>query len=100
MKILYLSLKKKWFDMILSGEKKEEYREIKPYWTNRISYGERYDAVKFVNGYGNNRPWMLIELKGWAINYGCPEWGGDTDYTQYVLYLGKILDKGNITSGK
>jgi len=29
MKILEMTLKKKWFDMISSGEKKEEYREIK-----------------------------------------------------------------------
>ena len=29
MKTLTLSLKKQWFDMIKSGEKKEEYREIK-----------------------------------------------------------------------
>lgn len=31
-RILYLSVKKKWFDMIVSGEKKEEYREHKLYW--------------------------------------------------------------------
>lgn len=36
MKILHLALKKKWFDMIASGEKKEEYREIKPYWITRL----------------------------------------------------------------
>ena len=30
MKILNLTLKAKWYDMIESGEKKEEYREIKP----------------------------------------------------------------------
>lgn len=36
MKVLHLTLKKKWFDMILSGEKKEEYREIKPYWIKRL----------------------------------------------------------------
>lgn len=34
---LNLTLKKKWFDMIASGEKKEEYREIKPYWMNRLT---------------------------------------------------------------
>ena len=33
MNTLHLTLNKKWFDMILSGEKTEEYREIKPYWT-------------------------------------------------------------------
>lgn len=35
-KTLHITLKKKWFDMILSGEKKEEYREIKEYWINRL----------------------------------------------------------------
>lgn len=35
MKILDLVLKHKWYDM-LSGEKLEEYREIKPYWFRRL----------------------------------------------------------------
>ena len=33
--MLVLPIKKKWFDMIISGEKKEEYREIKPYYDKR-----------------------------------------------------------------
>lgn len=36
MKTLTLSLKKKWFDMIKSGEKKEEYREIKPHYIRQF----------------------------------------------------------------
>lgn len=36
MKQLHLNLKKKWFDMILSGEKTEEYLEVKEYWINRF----------------------------------------------------------------
>lgn len=36
MKTLTLSLKKKWFDMIASGEKTEEYREITLYWQKRL----------------------------------------------------------------
>lgn len=36
MKTLTLSLKKQWFDMIKSGEKKEEYRELKPFWEKRL----------------------------------------------------------------
>ena len=36
MKNLHLNLHKKWFDMILSGEKKEEYREVNPYWAYRL----------------------------------------------------------------
>lgn len=38
-RILYLPLKKEWYEMIESGVKTEEYREIKPYWCNRLLYG-------------------------------------------------------------
>ena len=31
-----LPIQKRWFDMILSGEKKEEYREIKEYYETRF----------------------------------------------------------------
>ena len=37
-KILDLPLKKEWYNMIESGIKKEEYREIKPYWCNRLLF--------------------------------------------------------------
>lgn len=36
MKILHLPLKARWYDMIESGEKREEYREITPYWEKRL----------------------------------------------------------------
>ena len=35
-KVLHLHLEKKWFKKIVSGEKTEEYREIKPYWASRL----------------------------------------------------------------
>lgn len=34
--MLVLPIKRKWFDMIRSGEKKEEYREIKDYYDKRF----------------------------------------------------------------
>ena len=34
--MLVLPIKKKWYDMILSGEKTEEYREIKSYYDSRF----------------------------------------------------------------
>lgn len=36
MKTLTLPLKKKWFDMIKAGVKKEEYREMSLYWKSRF----------------------------------------------------------------
>ena len=35
-KILTLNVSKQWFDMIVTGEKTEEYRVIKPYWVTRL----------------------------------------------------------------
>jgi hypothetical protein len=36
MKTLKLTIEKQWFDMIDSGIKREEYREIKPFWIKRL----------------------------------------------------------------
>lgn len=58
MNILHLTLKKKWFDLILSGKKTEEYREIKPYWEKRLM-GKTYDKVIFRNGYATPMPLNL-----------------------------------------
>ena len=35
-KVLTLTVSKQWFDMIVTCEKTEEYREIKPYWASRL----------------------------------------------------------------
>lgn len=35
-RLITFHLKKKWFDLIKSGEKCHEYREVKPYWNTRI----------------------------------------------------------------
>lgn len=48
MKTLHLNLKKKWFDMIFSGEKKEEYREITPYFCSRfLLYKKEHKTIKW-----------------------------------------------------
>ena len=40
---LHLILKEKWFDMIKSGKKREEYREIKFYWFRKFCYHGEMD---------------------------------------------------------
>lgn len=106
-KILHLTLKKEWFDMIASDEKKEEYRELKPYWWNRLIErydpidGElitrRYDIVRFKNGYSKNCPEMDVEFIETRIaKTGVKEWG----YPGKCLgiKLGKILSIKNYTN--
>lgn len=44
-KVLQLSVKRKWFDLIKAGTKREEYREIKSYWVSRLfEYVYKIDA--------------------------------------------------------
>jgi hypothetical protein len=49
MRTLHLNLKKKWFDLISSGEKTEEYRVIKKYWVDRLLVltDEKFPADEF-----------------------------------------------------
>jgi hypothetical protein len=56
MKTLHLVLKKKWFDMILSGEKKEEYRENTGYWFNRLNADSHYYRCQKCNPKSANCP--------------------------------------------
>lgn len=107
--MLTLPIKKKWFDMILSGEKKEEYREIKPYYdsrfknielpkgitncyinanldTGKITEIRDYKTIIFRNGYSNNSPSIKCRVK---INkgYGNPNWGAEPNKEYYVLKI-------------
>lgn len=120
MSTLNLTLKKKWFDMILSGEKKEEYREIKPYWEKRFSPtytdypmgdsprstlyssfyirrdlgGVVYDRVLFRNGYSKDAPSILMECKGIVTGNAKPEWSDNWEGCVFIVKLGEIISTG------
>jgi hypothetical protein len=48
---LHLVLKAKWYDMIANGNKREEYRELKPYWEKRLL---DYNGLReYVSNYKN-----------------------------------------------
>ena len=103
-KVLHLTLKKKWFDMIISGEKKEEYREMKRYWQNRLQINgyhnfefKKFDKIIFRNGYGHNAP--TIEVKCEGITIGIPKWEWSEDgREQFVIKLGEIIKGSNCTA--
>lgn len=93
MRILHLTLKKKWFDLIASGEKKIEYREIKPYWTKRL-YAKCFDEIHFRNGYAKDSPFMRVEFLGSDAN------GKFEGLKCYRIYLGEILELRNTVKTK
>jgi len=103
MKILDLPLKKEWYEMIESGIKAEEYREIKPYWVKRflgldqpILFSKRYGYETCnVKGYthirfryGYTKRTMLFELDDIRIGQGKTEWGAPKDQKVFILKLG------------
>lgn len=108
MKILRLTLNKKWFDMIQSGEKKEEYREIKSYWIDRLTDQKssssfvkpmslwkfnKYYAIEFVNGYSPNSPRFLIKCNGIEIGAGNTNWGAVPWSRYFKIKLGEIINE-------
>ncbi|XCN71888.1 MAG: ASCH domain-containing protein [Candidatus Electrothrix aestuarii] len=90
-KVLHLTLKKQWFDMIASGEKVEEYREVKSYWINRFS-GKKYDVVQFRNGYRPDSPSVSFQLLGIRTDFGRPSWGAPESTRVFILDLGEKLN--------
>jgi hypothetical protein len=102
--ILRMTLKKKWFDMIASGEKKEEYRDIKDHWTSRLLHFKFdgtpyvyphmikwYDEIEFINGYRQDSPRIRVEFKGLEIGEGKPEWGGEKGKKVFIIKLGELI---------
>ena len=103
--MLTLPIKKKWFDMIKSGEKKEEYREIKPYWTKRFANNlpaiiiTDFDVIHsgwviFKNGYSSNSPTIKCFVDCYK-GYGKGYWGAEPNKLYYVLKILRI-EENNI----
>ena len=91
--MLVLPIKKKWYDMILSGEKTEEYREIKPYYDSRFEsvFGCQW-LFRGIDGVGDTTPpeKEIIFRNGYSRSSrqakatctltkgtGNPEWGAE-----------------------
>ena len=120
MKTLHLNLHRKWFDMTISGEKKEDYRDITAHWcvrlfdfskmicdpteyTKEILKGN-FDDLDFVftktfktttlsNGYAKDRDQFQIEHKGIEIREGKEEWGAEKGKKYFVIKHGEIIRK-------
>ena len=107
MKILTLSIKQVYFDEILAGTKKQEFRDVTPinakkyfryelngklYDNNTLPSEEEepgdislvpvhYDAIKFLTGaYKGKRPYAIVEVTNAVVELLCDEDGNDILY--------------------
>lgn len=106
--MLILPIKRKWFDMILAGEKREEYRLSKRHWRSRIASGltlARFSGckpeVEFRCGYAALAPRASFEIESIRERHGVPvhpEWGEPSDW-HYVIHLGRRLSVHLVDAG-
>lgn len=106
--MLVLPIKKKWYNMILAGEKTEEYREIKSYYDSRFEsvFGCQW-LFRGIDGIGNMTPpeKEIIFRNGYSRSSrqakvtctltkgtGNPEWGAEPGVKYYVLHIKKIQE--------
>lgn len=91
MKVLTLNIKKMYFDEIMSGIKKIEYRELKQTSLNKYTYLDesdgkrylrRYDALRLFVGYHEDRESALVQVTDITYNNGIVEY-----------HLGMILER-------
>lgn len=109
---LTLPLKKKWFDMIKSGEKKEEYREITDYWRKRLCWNFKdmteacslpingtcehcirvhayqFDEIEFTCGYPKKEDKerrLLFKNPKICVTYGLTDWGAEQGKKYFVI---------------
>lgn len=124
--ILYLPMNRKWFNLVYSGEKKEEYRLFKPHWATRIrrwidsnspdnivthltpDYGAEISILMesngknlpicFFNGYHKNAPKFNAMCSRVELRKESlhPEWGEDA----YNGELHFVLHIGQVEKGE
>lgn len=92
--VLPLVLEGEWYDMIASGEKREEYRDYKTYWIHRIANWKRRAVwirnkrlvIGFSRGYKKPDMFFLLhrlDVREWAEH---PEWG-EPERLHFALVL-------------
>lgn len=102
--MLILPILGQWFDMIVSGEKKEEYRDLKPYYKARFRNAGLLDekdkpkpdpfVVMLRNGYSNKSRSVTVEVT-LREGKGNPKLGAKPGKICYILDIHKILN-GNL----
>lgn len=117
MKTLFLPLKKEWYNLIESGIKTEEYREIKKHWISRLCVHEdgrpitrayanylehnisslctaiHCEVLRFSRytqvrfSYGYTRRTMTYKIESITIGIGSPRWGAPAKPV-FIIKLG------------
>lgn len=98
--ILIVHLNKEFYDMVISGKKRIEYRECKEYWCKRFA-NNHYDYIKFVLGYNPKCSFLYKLDKIEIISYNdLPKYAQDffinSIYPKfYTIHFSNLTLKGD-----
>lgn len=109
-KTLHLTVHKAAFEVMVTGEKPEEYRKPSQWMQSRLwkKKGEKdfefyepkeFEVVKITNGYRKDSPYFIAEFKGFIVSeiYFKRTYSNglivEVQPGDYILNLGKILEK-------
>ena len=85
---------------MVTGEKKIEFRKPSQWIMSRLM-AKQYDYVKFVNGYGKNKPSFTAIYKGWGIEETPKTMAYSNGLTflsatgTVKIYIGRIVSTNN-----
>ena len=105
--LLHLPLMKKWYSMIESGEKTEEYRDMTQSWYVRIQNvlsRSGKNAVKTIIAafaLGRRRATMFFKVESIVLETGSvhPSWG-EPQYRHFVIRLGERVEMVEVKAGE
>jgi len=108
--ILHLTIEGKWFNLIASGNKREEYRAMTPFsnprvsnWMARASSRFRIPCIRLRCGYSSSAPILNLyclsaEIRDKVLH---PEWG-ESGFSgpHYVFRIGPRIEfQGEVSDG-
>lgn len=110
--ILNMTIKRRWFDMIASGEKREEYRsadnrQVEGMYKRLFNYVWPIASFMMIlrNGYRMDSPALAVRMLGMTIRSGeqaeHPEWGEPTGRgSHFVIMFDRIIARGTYAEVK
>lgn len=90
--MITLPIKRFWFDMIASGEKKEEYRSLTKRYSTMFHNAMNENGCfwcRLRNGYRTSSPTLTVYVR-LSVGVGNPDWGAVPGEKYFVLSVLKI----------
>lgn len=88
MNCISVTIKSEYFNAILNGTKKKEYRDVSNYWISRLTNKDysfkKIKTIEFINGYSPTARRATFEVKSISVT---------KDEDMFVITIGKEISR-------